>query len=201
MQQVNLYTEDLRPRKDPLTLNHAVLYTGMAVLVIALASLWARWDLARLQDRENRLASQLEQTRQQVESLSAQLEKRAPDAALERSVSQAREQLQTRRKLADRMGRLAKAGARGFSPYLEGLAKQIVPDLWITSLAISLPDQALQLEGMTRDGDQVLAYLQRLEQEPVFSGRRFSYFQLQRDEDSPAGLTFMLASQRPGEER
>ncbi|MFE8072923.1 PilN domain-containing protein [Marinobacteraceae bacterium S3BR75-40.1] len=198
IQDVNLYTEDLKPKKDPLTLERAVALVAVLAVLVVLAALWSQWSLSQLQARQQKLAANIATAQTEVDSLSEKVAQQSESQALKQAVEQARLTLVHRNELAKRMENLTLSGTEGFSRYLEGLARQVTPGLWLTGVDISSAARHLELRGLARDGDLVPQYLQNLEQEPAFAGQRFGFFELERSDES-AGLQFVVASQRPGE--
>lgn len=192
-QQVNLYTPELRPRREWLTLNQLVLAGGLALLLMALISGTQRWSLNQEQQQLIEQRSELEALRLRVEEQEAALQARGIKPGLQESVAQLERQLRQRRDLVSRTEQLAVSAEKGFSPYLRSLARQSDSELWLTRIRINLGAGELRLQGRTKSGDQVPRYMNRLKQEPLFSGRRFADFSLQRETENGA-LTFRLAT-------
>jgi len=199
-QQVNLYTRELRPQRELWSLNQLAMVAVAAVAIIALASGTLRWTLsgseAELAAKKNDLAAM----RLVVEELNLSLADRREEAGLKDRVEGLQRQVRMRRDLVTRADQLAQATRHGFSPYLTGLARQSDDRLWLTRIRLDLMAGTVELQGQTNSGDQVPRYLTRLKQEPLFDGRRFSHFVLDRDDDAGI-LEFRLASQRPAETR
>lgn len=198
-QSVNLYTEAFRPSREWLTPGSMVV-----VLLAVITLVVAAWGVAqyRLTDAEAALA-ELEQreTRkeQAVERLQGEVEERRKDPALEDKVARLEQRVQDRRRLVERADTVARSSSEGFSPYLEGLARQSLEDLWLTRIRVNLMRDRLGLVGRTRDGQAIPDYLQRLKEEAVFEGRRFARFSIDRSEKG-AALNFEVASTRDSED-
>ncbi len=79
-----------------------------------------------------------------------------------------------------------------FSRYLLALARQSMPTVWLTSINITGPQQAIDLAGSTfRPGD-VPDFLQKLQREPVFMGKTFAKLALLPAEKIPGQIDFKL---------
>lgn len=199
-QDVNLYTEAFRPSREWLTLNTAARLGIAALLVIIVASGWAQYRVAQLQQEQAELERDLSRIQEAIERLDEQLAQQQRDPRLEEQVERLEERVADRKRLVERADSVARASSEGFTPYLSGLAKQSREELWLTRIQVNLIHDRLRLEGRTTQGQQVPDYLQQLRDEPVFEGRRFAQFEISRDEQAPY-LAFDVASRRDnGEE-
>ncbi|XOZ33292.1 PilN domain-containing protein [Halomonadaceae bacterium KBTZ08] len=198
-QSVNLYTDAFRPSREWLTLRLALVLVAAVVLVIAATGGVLRYQLAGAQARLSELERRETQKQEAVEALQEQVEARQKDPALEQQIARLEQRVQDRRRLVERADSVAQANSEGFSPYLEGLARQTLEGLWLTRIRVDLMRDRLGVVGRTRDGQNVPEYLQRLQDEPVFAGRRFARFNIERPEgDAP--LRFEVASTRDAPE-
>ena len=72
----------------------------------------------------------------------------------------------------------------GFSPYLTGLARQTMPEVWLTRIVISDAGRSLLLQGQTVSPEKVPEFLLSLAGEEIYIGREFSSFSLNADPGS-----------------
>ena len=71
------------------------------------------------------------------------------------------------------------AGAtQGYSPYLLALSRQMRGKLWLTDFSVAPDGRSLELGGRMTDPQELPAYLQRLNAEPLFRGREFAQLSL-----------------------
>ena len=173
-QSINLYTDAFRPSREWLTLGRTLGVVALVLLVVAGVSGVLRYQLAGAQARLENLESRESQKQQSVETLQDQIEARQKDPALEAQVARLEQRARDRRRLVERADSVAQASSEGFTPYLEGLARQTLDGLWLTRIRVDLMRDRLGLAGRTRDGQNVPEYLQRLQEESVFEGRRAS---------------------------
>lgn len=192
-QQVNLYTPELRPRREWLTLNHLVLAAGLSLVLMGLISGALRWPLHQERQALEPLREEQAALHRVVEEMETALAARRVEPQLQEQVTRLERQVRQRRDLVSRTEQLTANGQRGFSPYLRSLARQSDGELWLTRIRINLAADEMRLQGRTKSGDQVPRYMHRLKQEPLFSGRRFADFSLQREPESGT-LTFSLAT-------
>jgi hypothetical protein len=70
--------------------------------------------------------------------------------------------------------------------------------LWLSGISLREGGVHMRLQGLSQDQELLPAYLQRLGQSPVFSGREFARFDVQRGDDQL--LHFDLSSQLKDQE-
>nr|WP_242467993.1 PilN domain-containing protein [Halorhodospira neutriphila] len=80
---------------------------------------------------------------------------------------------------------------QGFSPILEGLARQRVARLWLTDFTVGA--ERLRLHGRATHPRLVPRFLDALAREPAFSGTRFADFRMQRL-DAEGHVEFRIAT-------
>lgn len=194
-QSVNLYTEAFRPSREWLTLGRALSLVAAVLLVVGGIGGVLRYQLADAQARLSDLERRETQKQQAMETLQGRVEARQKDSALEQQIARLEQRVQDRRRLVERADSVAQANSEGFSPYLEGLARQTLEGLWLTRIRVDLMHDRLGLTGRTRNGQKVPQYLQRLQEEAVFAGRRFARFDIERPEGGKP-LRFEVASTR-----
>lgn len=198
-QTVNLYTEAFRPSREWLTLKRAAVALVIVLVLVAAVSGVAQYRLAGAEATLADLERREERQQQAVEALQEDLEARQKDPELEEQVARLEQRVKDRRRLVERADSVAQASSEGFSPYLEGLARQSLDGLWLTRIRVDLMRDRLGLTGRTGDGQKVPEYLQSLREESVFSGRRFARFSIERSEEG-APLNFQVASTRDSAE-
>lgn len=194
MQSVNLYTQDLRPRRDVLTLTHTALAGAAVLLMVLLSALYTDWRADQAVAAQQSLQAQIPQLQAAVKTAEESLSQRRADTALAADVDRLSRALVNRERLLAWMQQFARTGAEGFSPYLAGLARQAVNGVWLTGLEVDRETGAMALTGLTRDGGLVPFYLEQLRSEPAFAGRRFRHFELDRSVEDSSVLRFRVAS-------
>ena len=198
-QSVNLYTEAFQPSREWLTLGRMLSLVAVVLLVVAGIGGALRYQLAGAEARLAEIEAREAEKQQSVETLQEQVADRKKDPALEEQVTRLEQRVRDRRRLVERADSVAKASNEGFTPYLEGLARQTLDGLWLTRIRVDLMRDRMGLSGRTTDGQNVPEYLQRLQKESVFEGRRFARFGIERPEDG-GPLSFDVASTRESAE-
>ncbi len=86
----------------------------------------------------------------------------------------------------------------GFSKYFVGFARQLVPDLWLTRIAVLEGGASLSIHGSTLAAKRVPQLLRRLRSEPSFAAKTFGLFRLTSSEQAGV-LDFALESKAASE--
>jgi MSHA biogenesis protein MshI len=194
-QEVNLYTDELRPSKEPLQASTAVVAVVVAAIAIAASAFFVRYQERQIQDRLQALNSDIQAVESRVGEMTDKVESQQVDSRTIEAVSRITAEIAQRRQLLAEVARLVGDESSRFSPYMTALARQVPDQLWLTGFSVNLINNQVRLSGRTRSGDQVPVYLERLGREPVFGGRRFERLMLQRSE-SGSWIDFKVASDR-----
>ncbi|MBS1211822.1 MAG: hypothetical protein H6R26_438, partial [Proteobacteria bacterium] len=86
----------------------------------------------------------------------------------------------------------------GFSGYFEALARQAVPDVWLTGIRLTAGGREMELEGRSLDSRKIPLFVQALGRETVFAAKTFSNLAISRSEQRPGQVDFVLRIRTPG---
>jgi Fimbrial assembly protein (PilN) len=135
-----------------------------------------QWHTRRVQDDTLQLMAQTDARRSSLQQ-----------GSTSSAEQQQRDQLQRLRDREAAVQRLqgllanGSAGRReGYVDYLEGLARQAHPAVWITGLTLQGSDDAIEIRGRMTDPAVLPDYLRSLQSEPRFKGRPFATLQIRR---------------------
>ena len=193
MQSVNLYTHEFRPVKTVLPLAQIVVFNALLVLVLIAFTAWMQIEADNLQDQVTQTQNGLDRVKEQETDLQQQLESQRLDESLQRHRDRLTKQIEAREDLLSTLESAVIDDFSGFSPYFVGLARQVPQSLWLSKIVLAENGNRMELEGMASDADSVPGYLSVLQEEPVFVGRSFSVFDVNRAEGSRE-LFFRLQS-------
>jgi Tfp pilus assembly protein PilN len=84
--------------------------------------------------------------------------------------------------------------SQGFSSYLQALANQADPEVWITAIHIDGQNRGLSIEGSTFKPEQIPLLLQQLQKESVFKGQNFAKLEMQQSTKIAGQMDFILSS-------
>ena len=198
IQQVNLYTDELRPRKERLQAGTAVGVLIVGLVLVAFFAGFLTYENSVMANKASRLDRQNQQLEQVVAQLSAEVQARQPDAEVEEALERVTQTLARRQRLLERVESLVLSEGRNFSPQLSALARQIPEDVWLTDVILESGQDRVTIEGRTRDGALVPLYLENLGGEAAFTGKTFGAFRLARSEEG-RWIDFHVSSKREGE--
>ena len=177
MQQINLYQDEFRIPKDPISAALiGQIIAGSLAVVIAVAAVTGLigWRAAvAAQGVKGEVAALTDQSR----SLAAELRARDQGAFFAESVQQAERQLALSETIRAFLGQLQRQENEGFSIILKDLARTTVSGLRLTVFEFSAGGEVVGLTGEALSSDLVPRFVKGLEQsesglsERVFSSR------------------------------
>lgn len=171
-QQINLLLPALRPRFDWLALP---LVAGAALAGLVLISTLAMLGLgqaASLKASEAEIRSQLAAAQQQVQALGQSLAARQGDTTLDRQISEARLALVQRQEVLAVIARGDVTQGNAYSGLLQGFSRQTVEGVWLVGFGFA--GKEIEIRGRLLDPALLPTYINRLNNEPAFAGRRFA---------------------------
>lgn len=189
---INLYRDELRPRRDLLSLSLLVGLVAALVVAALLTSAVLVWQESRLRDTQQITAAQLEQARLNRDQLTAALRDRRVDAELERRLAGLEADNSGLQRLADAVRLPVQDNARQYSGLLRDLSAVHQHGLWLS--VIENQNGRLRLEGQTSHAGHLPAWMARFEQVEALRGRQFAVVALEEGDD--AYFHFVLRSQR-----
>lgn len=194
-QKVNLYQAGIRPQKSLLSGARALLVLAVVICVLAGISLYQQQRTTQLRQRLEEAQATREPLQNRVEEL-RQKAAQQKDQKLRSRIRELKAEQKARRQLADLISRSGTSGKKDFAPFLRALARQHLPNLWLTEFSITLEGTpTLRLTGRTTVSEQIPEYLLRLSREEVFSGFSFRTLRAERLEEEPEVVEFTLASE------
>ncbi len=170
-QTLHMFDEhDVRLRKQPWNATLGLKLTsavgGGALVAGALMTAWSVWIDRQIQQFEQQIQAEKSNTA-------------LPQAPAELQQLEEMKQRETRqRQMSDAMKSAVQQVQVPYSEYLLALARQTLPELWITDLKVAEQGQDVTLVGRMTDPTRLPIYLSKLEQEPQFQGRKFSQVEL-----------------------
>lgn len=194
MQQINLYTQELKPKHIVLPLSQMVAGLSLLLLVLLITLFFYRAQVVALEARIPAKQQAVEQIQQQVSIKEGQLKGMQKDESLITLNHKLSQQVEARKQLLTRLGSVVTANRYPFSNLLVGLARQRVEHLWLTQIQFANGGSTVGLQGKALQADAVPHYLQMLRGEALLLGRSFDLFQLSTDEDQDEILHFTLSS-------
>ena len=194
MQQINLYTQDLRPKKLILPLAHIVAVVAVILFIQIVFTAYSQYQVAAIEAKLPSMQASVDQLQQQTVEKEAKLNAMRKDPSLVALNQRLTKRLMARRQLISMLDSLSVANQLPFSNLMRGLARHQVDFLWLTQIQFADGGHKVGLKGKTLQAESVPHYLQMLRGETLFLGRTFDLFQLASDEEHEKLLHFTLSS-------
>lgn len=188
---VNLYHDDLKPRREQLGLPVVLAAWALAMFVILCWKLWLDLEAGSLQKKQQQLSGRVTRLIQQVDVMTRQLKQRQPSASLQQQKRQLTAEVTVKSRLKSRLKDTEVLKQSNFSRLMQELAENHEPALWLQQ--ITLDRQSLVLKGFTRKSGAVPRWVNRLQQVSDDGRYQFSSIALSRDEQQR--LNFVLTGQ------
>jgi len=191
-QDINLYQPMFRRQKRVFAAT-AMLQVLAAVLVgFLLIYAYGAWQVAGLAAQVEKLEQQRVAAARQLDKTRKQFPARVKSKVLEKELTRSEQEFDLKKRLITALSEDAFGNTKGFSPYLEGLARQHVQGTWLTGVTITNGGRLVGLAGRTLSPELVPVYVQKLSRESAFSGKAFNDMSLRRLEKQPNEIEFTL---------
>lgn len=184
MQQINLYQASLRRPRQVLSLAQVGLAAGVLLGVLLLGSGLQWWGMLHNQQLLQTVKTEQAELEAAITALTEQLASSSNDSELKKTLSKKETELQDKQFVLEALTGRHFGNNQGFAEQFTGLARQHLEGIWLTGLYIHAGGEKLNLQGSTYEPELVPLYLQRLAQEPSFTGIEFKTFLMQRAEKS-----------------
>jgi len=188
-QQINLFNPIFLKQKkyfSAATMAQALgLIGGGTVLVAA----YAGYQTLQLQGQVKESLAQMQLAQAQYAQTLANSPPRQKSRDIEEKIRAAEGEARTMQQAFETLQRGELGHRNGYSEYFRAFGRQIVPDLWLTSVQIVGAGNDIQLSGRTLRPDAVPEFLHRLRREAILRGKSFSTLEMRRPEQQDAGGT------------
>ena len=189
-QQVNFYQPRFRERTAPFPAILLLQVAASIIVTLFLLSTYASYQVSGVAREQALIAQQEAAAVKRLENLRTTIAEVVGETSwaerLELSEKEASLRLISGTELGD---------AEGFARHLKSLARQTMPGLWLTNIALSAKGDRIWLQGEALRADLVPTYLQELADEEPFEHQRFHRLKIDGDEDSSAQtVSFVVTS-------
>ncbi|WP_333608369.1 PilN domain-containing protein [Arsukibacterium sp.] len=192
-QQVNLYSAQLTPQHEPLSLKR-LLQLEIVIVTLLVIVFAVLWQSQQQQQQQLRLAQQeLQQQQQQLQLFQQAVLQRSPLPQVVAERDSLQLQLQQQQALQTYLAQQQQQQRTvRYSVVLQHFDEANVPQLWLTRFRLNL--QQASLEGMTTEPAAVPRWLQSLRQFDYFKGQKFNQLALEQSEHQQV-TRFILQAQ------
>lgn len=191
-QQINLLEQGFRPKAVPLSGQVMIGVCVAAIVVLGVFYTVAKSQVPKLQAQSARLATEYDNQQARLTRISTKAGQNLDTSDLDAEISRLITEKKTKADVANLLAGQSLGNTTGFSPYLEGLARQITTGVWLKQISIHNGGNDLYIAGSSLDPKLVPLYLRRLSNEAAFSGTDFRSFEMHRQEKQPGKIDFVV---------
>lgn len=198
MQQINLYQEQFRVRRDRLDARHLGAWLLLLVIALGAGSVWLYQRAGAVAERAVAAERERDRLEREVLALRARIEQRqvAASGAVDEA-TRLRRELAAKRRVLEYLESGPIARRDGFSAHLEGLARRVVEDLWFDRIVLELGGRKLRFEGHALRAEGVPRMIAALGEEAAYVGHAFRSLVIERPADADWRVDFVLSSDAP----
>lgn len=181
MQQVNLLVNELRPRRETLSLAQLILLWSAFLGLLLVVSLIQGLDVWRLGREQAQKQAHWQALVEANDTLKNSFDL-TPDPLLVTEVETLKQEFLTHSRLVEAVKGYQQFSERGFSGFLEDLATQRVDGVALSRIFLENGGSHIGLSGETEAPVNVPLLLKRLSEGSSFQGHRFDSFHVEEQE-------------------
>lgn len=189
---INLFPEDLKPKKAYFTLKNVALGWLITAGVLGLAYAGLKFQHSQLQQELATYQSQEKEYQQEVETLSQRLAKHKPSAAKIAAIARLKQEIEAKRHSLQAVEGFDESQQIGYSGVMRSLAELGRNDISLS--AITIDETTLDLQGLAREAKAIPNWVSQFKTELNLVGRTFEKLNIGRNEDNI--ITFELKTQQ-----
>ncbi|WP_367988061.1 MSHA biogenesis protein MshI [Vibrio sp. NTOU-M3] len=194
-EEINLYPEYLKPKKDYFSLPFIVAcWAGIAVLLLAVFGLF-QFQQAKLERELHVQRAQETEFTQQLTSLNQRLARHKPSPEKVAAVARLKLEIQSKQDSMTAMGEYDESQQVGYSGVMRSLAQLGRDDIALRQ--IRMDAHSLDLQGVAREPKAIPNWVRQFKQELNLIGRTFEKLKIGRNEKEI--ITFELTAKDGGQ--
>lgn len=186
--RINLYTPELRPQKDPLSLLKLLVISGVALSVMLVVSSILTTQVMQLKKALKTEQYLAEQQQLSLNQLQAELEKKQNKSKFAQELKLIENEITHKKLMFDFISSRSEADAVYFANVMTDLARYHDNRIWLTEFKINHGN--LKLAGMAQNASVLPHWLDSLKQSNFFAGQSFSVMEFEQKNNT---VLFTLA--------
>jgi hypothetical protein len=191
-QQINLYQERFREKRLPMSFGQLI-----ALLIIILVAIGSYSALLEINHRDAIRANQEIKLNQEtmaaeLKSANEELAVLLADNSMDLDISDVTREVSGRKRVLRFVESNQFGSGQGFSDSLVALSRLSVSNLWLNE--IKLTESFIGIKGSALKAASVPTYFSQFRDEPVFNGKRFDHFKVNRSQSSDWKVDFEIAT-------
>ncbi len=201
VQQVNLFQPIFR--KEHVTFSVSMLLLVVLVALLGMSGIYGYswWQNQQIRKLLTSVEARSAHLTQRAGGMDNQLTAPGTDQALEHKLQLLGDKQKTRKDLLDKLTSQVAGNHVGFSDYLQGLGRQVLPGMWFRDIKVSGGGALLELEGSVLQPELVPQLLKKLHDEPAFTGKAFRVIRLNRQDGGTGEIRFLLLTSAEGQKK
>jgi Tfp pilus assembly protein PilN len=189
--RINLYTLEMQPKLQMLSLSLAFVLWSIAGLITLLFYLYLNEHNQTLQTESATVKSRSAELSAQVASIEQEGAVQEKDQKIVDSIEQKQIFLRLKERVLDELAGQDNLKSNGFSDLMLALASKNENGVWLTHIKLNGRD--ISIEGATSESSNVPKWLDTLGTTEFFKGQEFAATRMSRDQEGQ--LVFVLSSQ------
>ena len=194
IQQVNLYQEILQQNSIRPVINRYIIGSTVVILLLIGMSIYSAINLNNTKNSLQQTKQRLIEAETRVQLLQVQYPKRQMNTLLTQEISRSQNILASLSRVIHLLTDKKSDQTQGFSRYFSALARQSIPDVWLTTIYINAQTNNLQLQGSTYIAEKTPVFIQKLHNESVFQGKHFEKLVMNQVEEPENQIDFTVSS-------
>jgi len=192
IQQVNLYKDSIKQgQSSPSINNYIYALVAISILLIAYGvSLFL--DINTTKNNIQLAKQQLTETESKIRLLNTQYPKQKINKLLPEEISYSKNKLNNLTHVINQLTDITSDLTQGFSQYFIALARQSIPEVWITGISVNGEQHTIDIKGSTYQADNTAVFLQKLQHERIFQGRSFAKLMIIQSDKNKDQLNFII---------
>lgn len=184
-QEINLYEERLRPRRQLVNARNLGVALVLVLVVLVVQGVAMRLAAERAEAELGRVQGEVVAGQKKLADLGKTLADLTVSAALQAELDSAHAQLDNSKMVMAQLDSAQPGNNAGFAGIMAGFSRQASSDLWLTAFTVSGNGQEIEIRGRLLDTSKLPDYVRRLAGEPAFVGRRFDTLDVRRVDPLP----------------
>lgn len=196
-QAVNFYRGSARPRAVPLSAEWIVRAWLVTVLLLLCLTMVQVVLNQRLQARVGAAEKQATISESHLRELQLLHPEPKPDPVLVSDLEHMQRTVHGLNRLIEAVKGDDLVQRRGFTGYFDALARQVLPDVWLTGIQLTKGGEEIELSGSAVVSESIPKLVGSLGLQPAFRGRTFSDLVVRRPEKQQDQINFVLRTTHP----
>lgn len=194
IQEVNLYQATLNTNKTRPVVNNYIYGLLLPLFLLIGSSAYLLFDQNNTSESIKKAQQQLSDAEIEVEQLRIHYPPRQTDSLITEEITRLQNILTSLSQVVYLLSENDSDQTQGFSRYFSALARQNIPDVWLTDIAIDAENNLISLQGSTFNTEKLPVFLQKLHQEPIFKGRTFEKLTISQAKEKSQQLDFHVST-------